>query len=248
MRLAGRQLSQHPADHLGRRDRRRAGDPSRLRLPGRERPLRRGLPLCKIEFIGPPVAAMAAVGDKVECKRLAKKAKVPTVPGSDGAIDDEKVGAEARRADRLPGDHQGGRRRRRARHARGPQRRLAARRPQGRRRPRPRTPSRTPPSTSRSTSSTAGTSRCRSWPTHHGNAVHLWERDCSLQRRHQKLVEESPSPGLAARGARGALRVGRAPGQGGRLRRTPAPSSSWSTRTRTSTSWRSTPASRWSTR
>ncbi|MFN2604461.1 MAG: biotin carboxylase N-terminal domain-containing protein, partial [Gemmatimonadaceae bacterium] len=46
---------------------------------------------CKIEFIGPPVAAMAAVGDKVACKKLAKKAKVPTVPGSDGAVDDEKV-------------------------------------------------------------------------------------------------------------------------------------------------------------
>src|SRR5213082_2906481 len=46
---------------------------------------------CKIEFIGPPVSAMAAVGDKVACKKLAKKAKVPTVPGSEGAIDDEKA-------------------------------------------------------------------------------------------------------------------------------------------------------------
>ena len=67
-----------------------------------------------------------------------------------------------------------------------------AQRPAARRRPR----SATAPSSWSATSPTPGTSRCRSSATRTGAWSHLFERECSIQRRHQKIVEECPSPAV----------------------------------------------------
>jgi len=151
---------------------------------------------CKIEFIGPPVSAMAALGDKVACKKLAKKAKVPTVPGSDGAVDDEKTALKIAQEIGYPiiikAAAGGGGRGMRVAHndvsLRAGFRQARAE------------------AENAFKDSTVYIEKYIEYgrhvevqilADHHGNAVHLWERDCSMQRRHQKLVEESPSPAIS---------------------------------------------------
>jgi acetyl-CoA carboxylase biotin carboxylase subunit len=150
---------------------------------------------CKIEFIGPPVSAMAAVGDKVACKKLAKKAKVPTVPGSDGAVDDEKVALKVAGEIGYPviikAAAGGGGRGMRVAHN-DVSLRAGLKQAQAE-------------AENAFKDSTVYIEKYVEFGRHvevqiladsHGNAIHLWERDCSMQRRHQKLVEESPSPFL----------------------------------------------------
>ncbi|HVP74018.1 MAG TPA: biotin carboxylase N-terminal domain-containing protein, partial [Phycisphaerales bacterium] len=53
---------------------------------------------CQIEFIGPSPEAMALLGDKISCKRMAKATKTPVFPGTDGAIEDiDEAVTEARK-------------------------------------------------------------------------------------------------------------------------------------------------------
>jgi propionyl-CoA carboxylase alpha chain len=151
-----------------------------------------------IVFIGPNPRAIAAMGDKIESKKAAAKAKVSTVPGHLGVIEDEK--AAVRIADEIgypvmiKASAGGG----------GKGMRIA-----------------------RSKAEVAeGFARARSEakssfgddrvfiekfivdPRHveiqvlgdkHGNVIYLGERECSIQRRNQKVVEEAPSPLLDAK-------------------------------------------------
>jgi acetyl-CoA carboxylase biotin carboxylase subunit len=150
---------------------------------------------CKIEFIGPPVSAMAAVGDKVACKKLARKAKVPTVPGSDGAVDDEKSALKVAGQIGYPiiikAAAGGGGRGMRVAHN-DVSLRAGLKQAQAE-------------AENAFKDSTVYIEKYVEFgrhvevqilADHHGNTLHLWERDCSMQRRHQKLLEESPSPTL----------------------------------------------------
>ena len=150
---------------------------------------------CKIEVIGPSAEAMAKLGDKVTAKEIAKAAQVNLVPGSDGLITSEaealvvaeKIGYPVLIKATAGG---GGKGMRVARNDISLKAGLKAAAMEAEK-----------------AFNNAGVylEKYIENPRHvevqiiadlHGDVVHLWERDCSSQRRHQKLIEESPAPNL----------------------------------------------------
>lgn len=159
-------------------------------------------------FIGPPPAAIAAMGGKSEAKALMQKAGVPLVPGYHGEDQDAKL--LAKEADKIgfpvlikASAGGGGKGMRVVENASDFAEQLGA--------------------AQREAKAAFGDDRVLiekylGQPRHvevqvfadnHGNCVHLFERDCSVQRRHQKVIEEAPAVGLsdATRAKMGAAAV-----------------------------------------
>ena len=151
---------------------------------------------CHIRFIGPDPSVIKLLGDKARAKKAMKKAGVPMLPGSDGPVTGEEQalkvakdigypviikavaggGGRGMRVVRNPGELPN--------NLRTAQREAEAAFGNG----------------------DVYVEKYLENPRHiefqiigdhHGNVVHLGERECSIQRRHQKLIEESPSPALS---------------------------------------------------
>ena len=152
----------------------------------------------KIKFIGPKAEHIRVMGDKIEAKRTAKRLGIPVVPGSEGGVTSDaeamKIGREIGFPVLVKAAAGGGGRGMKI--AKGAEELSSAL------------------STARAEAKAAFgdaavyLEKYLQKPRHieiqvlgdgRGNAVHLGERDCSLQRRHQKVWEESPSPALNAR-------------------------------------------------
>jgi len=150
---------------------------------------------CGITFIGPDPESMRQLGDKVAARAIAQKARVPVVPGSEGEIKDEAEAIKIANKIGYPviikaAAGGGGRGMRVAHNDISLHKAFAA---------------------ARSEAEAAfknGTLYIEKFivePRHvevqimadkSGNAIHFYERDCTIQRRHQKLIEESPCPVL----------------------------------------------------
>ncbi|MCO6455836.1 MAG: acetyl-CoA carboxylase biotin carboxylase subunit [Pirellulaceae bacterium] len=150
---------------------------------------------CNIDFIGPTPDAMQRLGDKNQARNLAREAGVPVVPGSGDLIQDDVEAVRVAHEIGFPvlikatagGGGKGMR-------VAGNDLALKAGLSQAR-------------AEAEAAFGNAGVylEKYIERPRHvevqiladqHGNVVHLYERDCSTQRRHQKLIEESPGPNL----------------------------------------------------
>ena len=187
---------------IPRVDRRRASDPGADAVhPGygflsERAAFARACEEAGLIFIGPPADAIERMGSKIGARELMEQAGVPVVPGLTPADQSDAGIAGGGDGDRLSRAGQGVGRRRRQGHAR-----VCASR---RRRARAIQPARREAAAAFG-DGTLYVERLIERPRHveiqvfgdaHGNVVHLFERECSLQRRHQKVIEESPSPAL----------------------------------------------------
>ena len=169
-----------------------------LRLSFRERGFRRALRGAGLTFIGPPSDAIRVMGEKQRARATMAAAGVPVVPGGGAGTLDEARATAARVGYPMlvkAANGGGGKGMRLVKS----EAELASR--SNAPGARPERPSAAPPSTSKSPRRRAprrGSSPRRS----RGPMVHLVERDCSLQRRHQKIVEETPCPVLTPTRAR----------------------------------------------
>lgn len=148
-----------------------------------------------LTFIGPSKQNIVDMGDKLSAISLMKKAGVPTVPGSDGAIKDldhaKKVADKIGYPVMIKASAGGGGKGMRVVHdPKDLESSLRAAKSEG---------------ANYFKDDTVYMERFITSPKHieiqifgdkHGNVVHLFERECSIQRRHQKIIEESPSPSV----------------------------------------------------
>tara|TARA_R110002126_G_scaffold151471_9_gene298537 strand:- start:2771 stop:4132 length:1362 start_codon:yes stop_codon:yes gene_type:complete len=150
---------------------------------------------CQIGFIGPEPEVIASVGDKSRAREIAMAAKVPVVPGSDGAVKDDVEAARVAQTIGYPimikaASGGGGKGMRVASNEPSLKNQMRAAQNEAK---------------AAFGDDTVYLEKFVERPRHvevqiladnEGNVIHLGERDCSVQRRHQKLIEESPSAAL----------------------------------------------------
>jgi acetyl-CoA carboxylase biotin carboxylase subunit len=148
-----------------------------------------------IEFIGPDEETIRAVGDKAQAKAAAAKAGIPVIPGSDGPVESDEEALEVARKVGYPVlikavSGGGGRGMRIAHNDIALSTNLATARAEAE------IAFGDPSLYIEKYMEAPRHVEIQILADHKGDAIHLGERDCSVQRRHQKVVEESPSPGV----------------------------------------------------